>query len=59
MLDIQSMILSRRVLIFKRYEDNKYESPWKGILDNFLSGVGQKFILQCNFDTAYLSSGFL
>ena len=26
MLDIQSMILARRVLIFKRYVDNKYEN---------------------------------
>ena len=54
MLDIQSMILARRVLIFKRYVDNKYESPWKMILDYFLSGVGGKFILQCNFDTRKL-----
>jgi len=43
------MILARRVLIFKRYVDNKYESPWKMILDYFLS-----FILQCNFDTRKL-----
>jgi len=49
------MILARRVLIFKRYVDNKYESPWKVILDYFLSGVGEKFILQCNFDTRKLS----
>ena len=41
MLDIQSMILARRVLIFKRYVDDKYESPWKVILDYFLSGVGE------------------
>ena len=54
MLDIQSMILPRRVLIFKRYVDNKYESPWKMILDYFLSGVGETFILQCNFDTLKL-----
>ena len=51
MLDIQAMILARRVLIFKRYVNNKYESPWKGILDYFLSGVGEKFIVQCNFNT--------
>ena len=54
MLDIQSVILARRVLIFKRYVDNNYESPWKVILDYFLSGVGEKFILQCNFDTRKL-----
>ena len=54
MLDIQSMILARRIWIFKRYVDNKYESPWKVRLDYFLSGVGEKFILQCNFDTRKL-----
>ena len=54
MLDIQSMILARRILIFKRYVENKYGSPWKVILDYFLSGVGEKFILQCNFDTRKL-----
>ena len=54
MLDIQSMILARRIWIFKRHVDNKYESPWKVILDYFLSGVGEKFILQSNFDTRKL-----
>ena len=54
MLDIQSMILARRIVLYKRYADNKYESPWKGILYYFLSGVGEKFILQCNFDTRKL-----
>ena len=53
-LDIQSMILASRVLIFERYVDNKYASPWKVILDYFLSGVGEKFILQGNFDTRKL-----
>ena len=42
MLDIQSMILARRVLIFKTYVDNKYESPWKEILNYFLSEIGKK-----------------
>ena len=39
-------------MIFKRYVDNNFGSPWKVILDYFLSGVGGKFILhvQCNFD---------
>ena len=50
MLDIQAVILARRVLIFKRYVDNKYESPWKGILDYFCQG----FIVQCNFNTRKL-----
>ena len=51
---IKRCALARRVLIFKRYVDNKYENPWKGILHYFLSGVGEKFILQCNFDTRKL-----
>ena len=51
MLDIQSVILPKRVLIFKRYVDNKQESPWNGIVDYFLSGVAEK---QCNFDTRKL-----
>ena len=54
MLDIQSMILARRVLIFERYVDNKYENPWKVMLDYFLSGVGETIFLQCNFDTRKL-----
>ena len=54
MLDIQAMILARIVLIFKRYVDNKYERPWKGILGYFLSGVGEKCIVQCNFNTRKL-----
>ena len=41
-LDIRSMIVARRVLVFKRYVDNKHESPWKGILDYFLSDVSEK-----------------
>ena len=49
-----SMIMPRRVLIFNRYVYNKYESPWKVILNYFLSGVGEKFMLQCNFDTRKL-----
>ena len=54
MFHIQSMILARRVLNFKRYVDNRYESPWKVMLHYFLSGIGEKFILQCSFDTQKL-----
>ena len=38
------MIVARRVLVFKRYVDNKHESAWKGILDYFLSEIGEKKI---------------
>ena len=54
MLDIQAVTMARRVLVFKRYVDNKFESPWKGILDYFLSGVGEKFIVHYNFNTRKL-----
>ena len=53
MLDIQSMILSRRVIILKRYIE-EYSNPWKNILDTFLGEVGGKFILHYNFDTRKL-----
>ena len=38
LLDIQSIILARRALIFKRDVNKNFESPWKVILDYFLSG---------------------
>ena len=50
MLDIQSMILSQRIITLKRYIE-EYSNPWKNILDTFLGEVGGKFILHCNFDT--------
>lgn len=53
MLDIQSMILSQRIITLKRYIE-EYSNPWKNILDTFLGEVGGKFILHCNFDTRKL-----
>ena len=51
MLDIQSMILAQRVMLLKRFVDEENRSFWKTILDYFLSRIGGKFILKCNFDT--------
>jgi len=53
MLDIQSMILSQRIITLKRYIE-EYSNLWKNILDTFLGEVGGKFILHCNFDTRKL-----
>ena len=53
MLDIQSMILSQRVIALKRFIGD-YSSPWKSILETFLGNIGGKSILYCNFDTRKL-----
>ena len=53
MLDIQSMILSQRVIALKRFIED-YNSPLKSVLETFLGGIGGKFILRCNFDTRKL-----
>ena len=53
MLDVQSMILSQRVVALKRFIED-YNSPWKSILETFLGDIGGKFILCCNFDTRKL-----
>lgn len=53
MLDVQSMILSQRVVALKRFIED-YNSPWKNILETFLGDIGGKFILCCNFDTRKL-----
>lgn len=53
MLDIQSLILSQRIITLKKYIE-EYSNPWKTILDSFLGEVGGKFILHCNFDTRKL-----
>jgi len=53
MLDIQSMILSQRVIALKRLIED-YNSPWKGVLETFLGETGGKAILCCNFDTRKL-----
>ena len=51
MLDIRLMICAQRVMVLKKYADEENHSSWKITLDYFLSGVGGKFILHCNFDT--------
>ena len=53
MLDIQSMILSQRVIALKRFIED-YNSQWKSVLKMFLGDIGGKFILRCNFDTRKL-----
>ena len=50
MLDIQSMIQAQRVMLLKRFVDEENSSSWKTILNYFLSPVGGKFILKCDFD---------
>ena len=47
MLDIQSMILSQRVIALKRFIED-YNSPWKRVLETFLGDIGGKshFMLQ-------------
>ena len=60
MLDIHSMICAQRVMVLKKKKKKNAEeekhSSWKITLDYFLSevGVGDKFILHCNFDTRKL-----
>ena len=53
-LDIKSMIQAQRVMLLKRFVDEENKSFWKIILDYFLSPIGGKFILKCNFDTRKL-----
>jgi len=53
MLDIQSLILSQRVIALKRFIED-YNSPCKGVLATFLGEIGGKSILCCNFDTRKL-----
>jgi len=53
MLDIQSMILSQRVVALKRFIED-YNSPWKSVLETVLGDIGGKSILCCNFDTRKL-----
>ena len=53
MLDIQSMILSQRVIALKRFIED-FNSPWKSALETFLGDFGGKFILCCNFDARKL-----
>ena len=54
MLDIQSMILTQRVMVLKRFTNKDNNSSWKITLNYFLSQVGGEFILKCHFDTRQL-----
>jgi len=55
MLDIQSMILSQRVIALKSFIED-YNSSWKNVLETLLGDIGRKSILHvyCNFDTRKL-----
>ena len=44
MLDIQSMILTQRVMVLKRFTNKDNNSSWKITLNYFLSQVGGEFI---------------
>ena len=53
MLDIDSMIRTKRVICIKKYLED-YRSPWKFFLEERLSSVGGSFALHCNFNTSKL-----
>ena len=53
MLDIESLIKAKRVMCLKTFLRD-YPSSWKAILGKILSPVGGRFLLYCNFDTAFL-----
>ena len=53
MLDIDSMVHTKRVLCLKKYLED-YPSPWKFFLDERLLSVGGKFVLHCNLDSTKL-----
>ena len=52
MLDIESLIKAKRVMCLKTFLRD-YPSSWKAILGKILSPVGGRFLLYCNFDTAF------
>ena len=54
MLDIQSMICAKRIIICLKKLLEDYSSPWKVILDKLLLPIGGRFVLQCNFQTSKL-----
>ena len=53
MLDIDSMIRTKRVISIKKYLED-YRSPWNFFLEERLSSVGGSFALHCNFNTSKL-----
>ena len=54
MLNIDSMVCTRRVICIKKYLED-YKSPWKDFLNEILIPVVGKLILHCKFDTSKLS----
>jgi len=48
MLDIDSMISTKRILCLKKFLED-YQSTCKSILDKLLSPVGGRFVSHCNF----------
>ena len=57
MLDIDSMISTRRVVCLKKFLED-YPSTWKSFLNSCTLSVGGSLILHCNFDTAKLKTQF-
>ena len=53
MLDIDSMVRTKRVFCLKKYLED-YPSPWKFFLDEKLLSVGGKFVLHCILDITKL-----
>ena len=54
MLDIDSVVRTRRVICIKKYLED-YKSPWKAFLNEILIPVGARLILHCNFHASKLS----
>ena len=53
MLDIESMISTRRVICLKKFLED-YPSTWKSFLNRCIFSVSGSLILHCNFDTIKL-----
>ena len=53
MLDIDSMVRTKRVFCLKKYLED-YPSPWKFFLDEKLFSVCGKFVLHCDLDITKL-----
>ena len=50
---LDSIIKAQRILCFKKLASD-YRSSWKSILLHYLTPVGGKFVLSCNFDVKLL-----
>jgi len=55
MLDIESMVSTRRVICLKKFLED-YPSTWKSILNSIILPVGGSLVLHCNFDTVKLKT---